>query len=172
MDNRHYMNRLMHKQGQVDFLTQNQEQNRISELKRERSLEQILDIKNILAGARSKNSVVKQIVLLNHQAPKKVFRSIKAQREVGFFKTQNQFSQLAKEIASEKNFALKKTEWQLNKDSRSGQTRVSYGFYEIDPNFVVKQPIDSSKLSLRQRTDNAIYETNSDDHETEHNYYE
>ena len=81
------------------------------ELKRERSTEQILNIKNILAGARSKNSVVKQIVLLNHQAPKKIFRSIKAQREIGFSRTLNLFQQVAKDIAHEKNFALKRTEW-------------------------------------------------------------
>ena len=60
------------------------------DIKRERSIEEILNIKNILAGARSKNSVVKQIVLLNHQAPKKVLRSICAQKEIGYNKLLNQ----------------------------------------------------------------------------------
>ena len=50
----------------------------------------------------------------------------------------------------------------MNKDSRSGQTRVSYGFYEIDPNFMVKKPKDSSKLVLPKSAEGAIYEKSSE----------
>lgn len=133
------MNMLLNKKTQVDYLTQIQETNKINEIKRNRSKEQLLDIKNLLAGARGNAGEIKQIVLLNHQAPKKIQKTIKLQKEFGYSKLLKVFDNFAKELSYERNFCLVRTEWR-NHGYRQAETRKFYCFQELDPKFKAEPP--------------------------------